>query len=458
MSVSEALRGQLRAEIARNVEGSPAAQEAEKQICQFYADHRQPESSRDLAQYVSLALFLGDPPQFVPTIRESDLPPDASYVLGLAHLLPDFYRSARLHEVYSGHEADFERMIDRASDPVRLMIQRTDDYLRLPISGYVGRRLVIYLTAQAAPGQVNARNYGNDYYLVISPATGGVLQMAQIRHTYLHFVLDPLALKRGTTMKSLEPLLGAVKNAPMDESFKYDIVLLVNESLIRAIEARQMDPGKRDAEPVRRAAVEDAASEGFILAPYFYDALIGFEKDKDAISLNDAYPDLLHGIDVGREKKRASEITWKAQAAPELMQSSRPVREATLLDAAESRLASGDVATAQQLAKEALHKNEDPARAMFVLARAATLSSNIEGARDYFQKTLEIAREPRMIAWSHIYLGRIFDLQEQRESAIEQYKAALAAGDTTPDTKAAAERGLKEAYAPPKHEHKQEEK
>ena len=45
-----------------------------------------------------------------------------------------------------------------------------------------------------APDQVNARNYGSDYYVVISPA-GSELKMDQIRHTYLHYLLDPLALK-----------------------------------------------------------------------------------------------------------------------------------------------------------------------------------------------------------------------------------------------------------------------
>ncbi len=57
-----------------------------------------------------------------------------------------------------------------------------------------------------------------------------------------------------------------------------------------------------------------------------------------------------------------------------------------------------------------------------------------------------------MVARSHIYLGRIFDLQGNREAALEQYRAALAAGDSSPGTKAAAERGLKQPYAPPRQD------
>ncbi len=448
LPASVPLRTQIRAELARTVQDSPNALSAEQQLCKFYDDHKQPDSSRDLAQYVSLALYLGEPPDFAPIIRESDLPPDASYVLGVLDPLKRFYAAADIHGLFAKHKGDFDTLIDQASEPVRLMIQRTDAYLRLPISGYLGRRLVIYLEPMAAPGQVNARNYGNDYFLVVSPAAGGSLKMDQIRHTYLHFVLDPLAMKRGTTMKRLEPMLEYVKHAPMDNSFKYDVVLLVNECLIRAIEARQIDPAKREAEPERRAAVESATREGFVLTPYFYEQLIAFERDKDAISLNDAYPDLLHNLTADTAKKVAENTQFATQAAPDVVRTVAP-KEADLVELAESRLASGDVAAAQQFAKEALDKNEDPARAFFVLARAATLNRDMAGARTYFERTLEIAREPRVVAWSHIYLGRIYDLQEERDAALAQYRAALQAGDTAPDTKAAAERGLKQAYEPP---------
>ena len=50
--------------------------------------------------------------------------------------------------------------------------------------------------------------------------------------------------------------------------------------------------------------------------------------------------------------------------------------------------------------------------------------------------------DSRMLAWSHIYLGRIFDIQQNRDVAMEHYRAALAAGDPSADTRAAAERGL----------------
>ena len=55
-----------------------------------------------------------------------------------------------------------------------------------------------------------------------------------------------------------------------------------------------------------------------------------------------------------------------------------------------------------------------------------------------------------MIAWSHIYLGRIFDLNENRDAAVTEYRAALnVAGTALPEAKVAAERGLDKPYEPP---------
>jgi len=75
----------------------------------------------------------------------------------------------------------------------------------------------------------------------------------------------------------------------------------------------------------------------------------------------------------------------------------------------------------------------------------------MQSAIDNFQKTLQLSHDPRMLAWSHIYLGRIFDIQDNRESALKHYNAALNVGDTAPDTKIAAERGLQKPYEAPRN-------
>ncbi len=92
---------------------------------------------------------------------------------------------------------------------------------------------------------------------------------------------------------------------------------------------------------------------------------------------------------------------------------------------AERALASGNPAEAGKLAQEALQANEDPARAYFVLAKVASFNGDMQGAQTDFQKALDAAKDPRVTAWCHIYLGRILDLQGERDSAVAQYKAAL---------------------------------
>jgi tetratricopeptide (TPR) repeat protein len=446
------VRQEVRTALANAASGSAEARATRTNLCAFYREHQQMDPAHTLAQYVSLGLYLGEPPKFTLTIPEADLPPDAAYVQGFLPLLRSFYAAADLHSIWQAQQPDYEKMLAGFHQPVLEMISQVDYYLRMPVSGYLGRRMEVFAEPMGPSSQVNARQYGSDYLLVLSPDAQG-FKLDPIRHLYLHFILDPLATKHYNQIKALEPLLEQVKDAPMEQSFKYDIGLLVTESLVRAIEARFLGsrPGARSNskqdEATREAAVNDAMEEGYVLTGYFYDTLKAFEKEP--AGLKDSYGTWLYNLSLSREQKRAREIVFKEHAAPELVHASKPM-QVGLLDAAESKLAAGDVAGAEQLAEAALHrKNEDPARALFLLARAASLRNDRAGAQRYFEETLKIALEPRLVAWSHIYLGRMLDLQREREAALTHYKAALSAGDPTPDTKSAAERGIAQAYAPP---------
>lgn len=447
LGASSPLRTQIRSEVAKAIQASPETKDASKLMCEYYDEHQLPDSSRTLAQYISLALYLGPPPEFTPKVKEAELPPDARGVVGLVQFLRTFSQKAGLHAIWQRHEQAYLGLSDRYHEPLAKMLFDTEVYLKLPSSQYLGRGFTVYLDPMGAPGQTNARNYASDYYVVISPGTGSSLKMEQIRHTYLHYLLDPLALKYPTALKRIEPLLEAVKTAPMDEAFKNDTSLLVTECLIRAVEART--PGAKVPEAERDKTVEDSMEQGFILTRYFYEALAQFEKDPAGI--RNVFGELLAGVDVGKEQKRAAQVQFASTAESELLHLSRPI-EGKLLLTAEQRLSAGDSATAQKLAQEALdEKSEDAGRALFILAEVATMNRDMQGARDYFQRALEVASEPKVVAWSHIYLGRIFDLQEERAAALDHYRAALDSGASLPEVKAAAERGLQAPYEPPSH-------
>jgi tetratricopeptide (TPR) repeat protein len=272
------------------------------------------------------------------------------------------------------------------------------------------------------------------------------LKMEQIRHTFLHYELDPLADKHFSSMRRLEPLLESVKRAPLEYSFKSDISLLVTECLIRAIEIRTAG-NKQTAEPLRAQAVDDAVKQGYILTRYFYNTMLAFEKDP--VGLRGVYGDFLENIDIKKEEKAAADVQFASATSPELVRLSRP-EDRRILVTAEKRLAAGDPKGAQELAQQALDKKiGDQGRALFILAEVAVANRNRDGAQENFQKAIASSSDPTVLAWSHVYLGRILDMKEDREAAVEQYRAALNAGAKLPEVKAAAEKGLAQAYEPP---------
>jgi hypothetical protein len=450
------LREQIRAEVSQ-ASKEPEVASALRQICRFHVDHQQPDTSRNVAQYVSLALNLGAPPAFTPKLKESDLPPESVYVLGLVPLLQKYYVLAGLHGIWVRHEKDYDGLVENYMGRVREELAATDLYLRIPSTDYLGREFVTYVEPLGSPEQTNARNYGANYYLVLAPSKDGALKFSQIRHTYLHYIFDAQLAKRGGSLRKLEPLLEQVRSAPMDGSYKQDVSLLATESLIRAVEARLKGgpKGAEALEALNEADVEVAMSEGFVLTRYFYESLIQFEKQETGF--RDYLPNMLYYMDVAKEKKRAAGTQFSTRAAPEVLQARRS-KEQTLSSAAEKQLANGNLEGAEGIAQEAMNTNPEDGGAAFVLAQVASFRGDMKGATSYFQQALRNSKEPRLVAWSHIYLGRILDIQEQREAALEHYRAALGIDSIAPAAKAAAEQGIKQPYQVPRRDEKQQQK
>jgi tetratricopeptide (TPR) repeat protein/outer membrane biosynthesis protein TonB len=453
LAISEPTRTRVRAEVERNIRSSGDAQAAQSQVCDFIDRHvASRDSNRNLSQYISLALYMDGAPHFMPRTKEEDLPPDAGAIAGLGTLLEKFYDKAGIHGIWERHRFEYLAAVRRYHEPLAKMVFDTEVYLKQPSAQYLGRTFTVYLDFMGSPNETDARNYGTAYYVVVfpSPVAAGSsvetgLKMDQIRHTFLHYELDPLADKHYTAIKRLQPLLQSVKRAPLEESFKSDISLLVTECLVRAIEIRTS--GSKAEEAMRAQAVDDAVKQGYILTRHFYNAIVAFEKDPAGIS--GEYAGILDAVDIKKEEKAATEVQFASAAAPELVRLSRP-EERRLLITAEKRLSAGDPKGAQELAQAALDKKiGDQGRALFILAEVAVANKNRDGAEDNFHKAIEASNDPKVVGWSHVYLGRILDMKEDRDAAVEQYRAALTAGATLPEVKAAAERGLAQAYEPP---------
>jgi tetratricopeptide (TPR) repeat protein len=474
LAASDPLRQQVREQVNQALQASADARDAHDQICTFIDQHRLSSTGSDLAQYISLALYITPPPELAPSAEGADMPPDASQVENILPLLRRFAELVDLHVIFLHVRPQYDRQLAQLHDSLTKMIDDTGIYLKSAAGTSSGRRFLVVVEPLLDPAQTNARIYGADYVVVVSPVHGAI-HMREVRHAYLHYQIEPLLYARATTLDRLLPFLKTVRDAPLDFTYRSDIVALVVECMIRAVEARTMDTGvaiykipadvrRSDlesathqhnasveaAEAVRRHAVQQAMADGYVLTEYFYNAFAAFERAPQ--SFKESIGEMVYGMDVSAELNRAKNITFNQQSSSDVVH--RSPRELRGLDLAELKLVKGDTDGAAALAQQSVaDKSGDPARANFILARVAIMHRDVPGAQHDFAETIRLSKDPRMLAWSHIYLGRIYDIQEQRDQAVAEYRAALTVRDGQPDTRQAAEKGLKQPYAVPQQVH-----
>ncbi len=201
----------------------------------------------------------------------------------------------------------------------------------------------------------------------------------------------------------------------------------------------------QQAEAVRQKSVNNAMAAGFVLTQYFYDQLGIFQQNPE--SLREAIGPMVYGMDVDQQVHRAKQIAFVEQAPSELVRSPTAGRS---LDQAEAKLKAGDAESANKLAAAALKDHTaDPARANYLLALSWLLKGDVDSAANDFRETIRLTEDPRLLAWSHIYLGRIADVRDERPDALEEYKIAMQVRDGQPDTVAAAQKGLAQPFALP---------
>ncbi len=465
------VRQEVRDKVNAALQASPEAQATRDQLCAYVRQHELSDASHDLSQYVSLGLYVTPPPELTNSVALTEMPPDSTQVVEILPLLRRFARQIDLHLIWLGVRPQYDAIVNRLHDPLSKMIVSTNAYLKMPANTATDSRFAVVLEPLLDPGQTNARVYSADYVVVTSPTRDDQVRMDEIRHTYLHFELEPLLYSRASSMDRLLPFLKSVREAPLEYTFRSDIVSLVTECMIRAVEARTMDTGvapfkapavvrhsemeavererhatEQKAEAVRQAAVKRSMEQGYVLTAYFYDQLAVFEKEPQ--SFKESIGEMVYGMDVSEELGHIKHLTFSQQNDGDVVR--RGTRQLHGLDLAELKLMKGDVPGASTLAHQALEQHTgDTARADFLLARCAVMQRNIAEARHYFEETVRLSKDPRLLAWSHIYLGRMDDLQHSRDEAVAQYQQALIVRDGQVDTKQAAEKGLKEPYGPP---------
>jgi tetratricopeptide (TPR) repeat protein len=485
LDLSPPVRKKVRDEINQALASAPAsARDHRDTLCGYIRDHNVSDSALNLAQYISLSLYLNPPPQLTPSVEETDLPPDSTQVVNILPHLRDFADDINLHAIWIANRSDYEELVNQVHTPLTKTILDTNIYLRMPVSSYDGRRFLVLLEPMLAPSATNARIYGNDYIVVTSPAADGQVHMDQIRHTYLHYLVEPLVYARSGAMDRFLPLLKTVQDAPLDFVYKSDVTSLLTECLIKAIEAHTMDVGipkpkrpdqvkqraditdydnamiawERQAEAVRRKQIDLDKRQGWIVAEYFYNQIGNMVKD--GVSLQEEIAPMVYGMDVDRERHQAEQIAFLPEGSHDFVR--RAPRQLKGMDLAEMKLMKGDTPGAEQMADEALKANPNDPQANYLAGRIELIHGDPGSAMEHFNKTLTLTKDPRTLAWTHIYLGRLYDIARdpehpdlehpERPKALAEYKAALAFRDSQPDTKAAAEKGLKEPFLLPKRQ------
>jgi tetratricopeptide (TPR) repeat protein len=434
------LRAMVRREVAaRNPACLP-------ELRTFIATHHQKDATAELSQYISFALSVDGPPGFEFRYRANELPPDVLDLDGFQALIRTFYRQAGVERLWRGSQRAFEEAIARYHRPAMEALLKVNAYVRSSTSPALGSRFQIYVELLAPPNQIQTRSYKNDYFVVVTPSAEP--QGEDVRHAYLHYVVDPLAVRYSEELNRKRALLEYAQPAPaLEPYYKSDFLLLATECIIKAIESRLAPPGKR------QAMVDQAFREGFVLTPAFAESLPAYEKQEQ--SLRFYYPELVKAIDLKREDERLAKVeflTERPARKAKVVPAEKPVEPTgarKTLEEAEQQYRNRDLERARAAYLRVLKESDEKplhAQAYYGLARIAALQNDPQLAAQLFQKTLESAPDPRDAAWAYVYLGRLADGAGEREQATRHYQAALNVPGGSEAARKAAQQGLGEAF------------
>lgn len=429
-------------------------------VRQYYRDHAFANPAETLSRYITLALTVGPAPGFDFTTDRELLPPDVISIEEFQGLLPAFYKEAHLDVRWAQIQPEYQPAIARYRPAVRRIVTVVNAYLREVARPSTGRTFTVYVEPLVG-ARTNFRNFGNDYAIVVGNDADA--RADSIQHAYLHFMIDPLVIRYRPSVDIRRDLLNVAGRAPrLPDEYRDDFVSFTDECLIKAVELRLRHLPADKLE----AALQDADASGFIMVRPFVTQLMKFERDEPSMTYY--FPDLIAGIDVGAEEKRFKDFAFApAEGAPAIEEHGE-IRMAPqsdvdrLLNEGDREIARKDVAAAANTFETVLEKHPDEPRALYGLAIASVLSGDADRARGLFEKIVALqgsatpdsrgsARtiDPGIVSWSHVYLGRIHDLEDERDVALAEYRAALSVDGAPEAARAAAQSGVESAYKPP---------
>jgi tetratricopeptide (TPR) repeat protein len=419
-----------------------------------YNEYKLDDPDANLSQWVSFALMCEPPPTFeLKAELPTDLPEEVRKLRAFSTILERFYHEADIESLWRKYQPAYGQELDRYQAALAPMLFKTAGYLRISNQSREFAGFRVWIDQLGAPDALNSRLWGGNMQVVAHPAE--TIHLDEIRHAFLLHLLDRLSIRYRGEVSQKEVLSRFALFAPaLEEAYKTDFELLVTKCLAKAIDIRlDRAPAEEKTERANQAMVE-----GYILTPYFFEALPGFEADSRDI--NKYYPDLISAIDLKKEAARLQNVKFVEPAA-------RPKREAPAapqLSEVDKILKRGEFLLNEEMLDEARAAFEEAkqksggthAQASYGLARVAIMEADPDLARENFTEVSETAADPHLKAMAHIYIGRIEDVVGNREQAVMHYKLALDSGDPSQRTRDLAEQGISSPFRRPQAEQEQE--
>ncbi len=130
-----------------------------------------------------------------------------------------------------------------------------------------------------------------------------------------------------------------------------------------------------------------------------------------------------------------------------VLKNSTEVRLRASIQRGQSLTQQGDLAGALLEFNKALDVNKNSSLAHYRIAEVFFLQRNYQAAANAYRECLNGDGEPRWTeVWSHIQLGKIFDVTGQRERATNEYRQALQTNDNTQGALDEARKYLQKAF------------
>jgi hypothetical protein len=425
-------------------------------IREYYKQHDSADPGAALSRYLWFGLVAGPAPDFKPTMRREDLPPEVLALEGFSDLLSKYYQEQNIRELWRQMQPAYNREIERMHDAVSQIVFVATGYLRAIAQPSEQRTFTIIV--EPLVGHItNVRNFGDHYAIVLSGADD--IPTDVVRHAYLHFMLDPLPLRYSHVIAVKRPLFEKAASAPrLAPDLKDDFPSYFAECMVRAVELklRRMSPGERDA------ALERNDTDGYVLVRPLFAALPKFEGADPSMEL--FFPELVRSIDMAAELKRISTLQFAPADRPrnasdlnveEVARRRAAAMPGTVpndpdaiaaLTEGERRIAEKNARAAEASFQKVVAKYPDQPRAWYGLGLVALLDHDGPRAKEVFGRltTGEHAAtsDPMVLAWSHIYLARIYDGEGQPRQAEAEYQAALTVQGGPEQARQAAQKGL----------------